>query len=357
MDDQSIDVTSKSKIISIAPLSQDLSVIESVPVIAVGQRSPLIHDNPLGELIIPRLIERSGPKASHRFVEFFTANIRNINTRKAYALAIGDFLAWSDKNGIQDISMINAVMVAAYIESLLKQFSAPTVKQRLAAIRMLFDWFVTGGVIPHNPARSVRGPKHFVKQGLTPVLTAEETRKLIDSIETKTVKGLRDRALIGVMVYSFARVGAVVNMRVEDFYLDSSRPWFRLHEKGGKLHCVPAHKHAAEYVEAYIRIANIGHEKKLPLFRSTKKRFVVSENGLDPNDVLRMIKKRAKAAGLPESVCCHTFRATGITTFLSNGGRLENAQAIAAHESPISTKLYDRTNTPLCMEDVERIKI
>ena len=128
---------------------------------------------------------------------------------------------------------------------------------------MLFDWLVTGQIVANNPATSVRGPKHVVKRGKTPVLTADEARKLLDSIDTSTVIGLRDRALIGVMVYSFARVSAAVTMKVEDFYAEGKRWWLRLHEKGGKRHEVPAHHNADEYLDAYLKAAGISGRKEV----------------------------------------------------------------------------------------------
>jgi integrase len=223
---------------------------------------------------------------------------------------------------------------------------------------MLFDWLVVGQVLPMNPAASVRGPKHIVKRGKTPVLSAEDARKLLDSIDITSVVGLRDRALIAVMVYSFARVGAVVGMRVEDFYQNGRRSWFRLHEKGGKFHEVPAHHNAEAYLDAYLEAAGIAQDKKTPLFRSTRaKTKQLTPNGLTRTDALRMVKRRARAAGLPAAVCCHTFRATGITAYLENGGTIENAQAIAAHESPRTTKLYDRTSDALTLDEIERIAI
>ncbi len=160
---------------------------------------------------------------------------------------------------------IEPLHVAAYVERITAEKSAPTVKQHLAAIRMLFDWLTSGGIIPFNPASSVRGPKFSVKRGKTPVLAADEARQLLDSIDTATLIGLRDRALIGVMVYSFARVGAALGMRVEDYYLEGRRAWFRLHEKGGKRHEVPAHHNADAYLHAYIEAAGIAAEKKSPL--------------------------------------------------------------------------------------------
>src|SRR3990172_4950847 len=158
---------------------------------------------------------------------------------------------------------------------------------------MLFDWLVTGQIVPHNPATSVRGPKHVVKRGKTPVLTADEARQLLDSIDTSTSTGLRDRALIGVMVYSFARVSTAVSMKVEDFYAEGKRWWLRLHEKGGKRHEVPAHHNAEAYMDAYIAAAGIADQKKGPLFRSVDKHRQLTLNPMTRTDVLRMIKRRS----------------------------------------------------------------
>jgi integrase/recombinase XerD len=304
---------------------------------------------------LPTAIARAGEGAAWRFVEFFTANIRNRNTRAAYAQAVAQFFRWCEARGISDLDRIKPVVIAAYIEQ--HAGSSPTVKQHLAAIRMLFDWLVTGQVMPVNPASSVRGPKYVVTRGKTPVLKADQARTLLDSIEMDTIVGLRDRALVGLMCFTFARVSAAVHMRVEDYYQNGKRWWFRLHEKGGKRHEVPAHHNAEAYMDAYLTAVGIADQKKEPLFRSVDKRRHLTENPMTRTDVLRMIKRRALAAGLPSSTCCHTFRATGITAYLENGGTIENAQAIAAHESPRTTKLYDRTSDEITLDEVERIAI
>ena len=310
----------------------------------------------LGFTALPPAIVSAGEKAQRRFIEFFTASIRNKNTRAAYARAVSQFFEWCEKRKLR-LSQLEPIIIAGYIEELQKQQSAPSVKQHLAAIRMLFNYLVIGQVMPMNPAASVRGPKHVVKRGKTPVLTAEQARQLLDSIDISTIIGLRDRALIGVMVFSFARVSAVINMRVEDYYQNGKRWWFRLHEKGGKRHEVPAHHNAENYLDAYLDAAGIASEKKTPLFRTLSRRRELTEDPMYRTDVLRMIKRRALAAGLPYSTCCHTFRATGITAYLENGGTIENAQAIAAHESPRTTKLYDRTSDEITLDEVERIAI
>jgi integrase/recombinase XerD len=306
---------------------------------------------------LPSLIQRAGPRASWRFVEFFAANIRNKNTRAAYAQAVGQFFRWCDRRRIVELEQIRPVVIAAYIEEVMAARSRPTTKQHLAAIRMLFDWLVTGQVVPMNPASSVRGPKYVTKRGKTPVLKSDEARRLLDSIQTDSIVGLRDRALIGIMCYSFARVSAVVNMNIEDYFANGKRWWFRLHEKGGKRHEVPAHHNAESYLDAYIDAAGIWEEKKGPLFRSVDKRRKLTLAPLSRVDVWRMIRRRAKDAGIETAIGCHTWRATGITAYLENHGTIENAQAIAAHESPRTTKLYDRTSDEITLDEVERIAI
>ena len=189
------------------------------------------------------------------------------------------------------------------------------------------------------------------------MLQSDQARALLNSIDLTTIIGLRDRALIGLMCYTFARVSAAIAMRVEDYYQDGKRWWFRLHEKGGKLHAVPAHHNAELYMDAYLHAAGIGENKKTPLFRTVNKNRQLTEFPMTRTDVLRMIKRRVDAIGLPASTSCHTFRATGITAYLENGGTIEKAQAIAGHESARTTKLYDRTPDTITLDEVERIAI
>lgn len=223
---------------------------------------------------------------------------------------------------------------------------------------MLFNWLVVNQVIPTNPAHAVRGPKHVVKKGKTPVLSAEEARILIDAISTDSLIGLRDRALIGLMVYTFARVGAVTKMRGEDVYVQGRRTWVRLHEKGGKRHEMPCHHNLEHYLEAYIEGTGIGTSSKGYLFRTACGRSnQLSDKAMCQADVYRMVSRRADDAGVRTKICCHSFRATGITEYLRNGGKLEVAQQMANHESARTTGLYDRRNDQISLDEVERILI
>jgi site-specific recombinase XerD len=298
------------------------------------------------------------PGAAKRFIEYFAANIRNVNTRRAYLHAVREFAMWCSTQQLHDIVDIEPLHVAAYIEQLTDRLAKPSIKQHLAAIRMLFDWLVVGQVMATNPAAPVRGPKYTVKKGKTPVLTQHESRELLDKIDISTVKGLRDRALIATMIYTFGRVGAVIKMRVEDYYTQGRRGWVRLHEKGGKRHEMPCNHNLEAYLDAYIKAAGLADDLKGFLFLGSRgKTGKLTANPVAQSNVYRMIRRRAMQAGIKTRIGNHTFRATGITQYLRNGGRRELAQQMAAHESPRTTALYDRRDDEVAVDEVERILI
>jgi site-specific recombinase XerD len=310
---------------------------------------------PAPELLAPPLFTPT-PKAAKRVLEFFTAQVNNDHTRKAYLNATRRFAAWCEAHGLHELAAVQPFHVAAFIKELEGQFTPPTVKQHLAALRMLFNWLVTGHVMETNPAHAVRGPKYVVVKGKTPVLTAEEARALLDAIPTDTLTGLRDRALIGVMVYTFARVNAVIGMKVKDYFTQGRRGWVRLHEKGGKEHEVPCNHSLEPLLDDYIAAARIAGDPDGPLFRTTGRK-TGEAHPMWQQDVYRMIQRRAAAADIATKIGNHTFRATGITAYLKNKGTLEHAQTIANHASPRTTKLYDRRSDEISLDEVEKIAI
>jgi site-specific recombinase XerD len=239
--------------------------------------------------MVPALIAAAGDAAGWRYIEFFTANIHNDHTRRAYARACGRFFAWCEQRGLT-LTAIRPFDVAAWVKEL-DEHSAPSVKQQLAAVRMLFDWLVIGQMVPMNPAAAVRGPKHVVKTGKTPVLDAAEWRKLIDSIPTETVRDLRDRALIATLTYSFARIMAALRMKVEDLRPQGAGWRIQLHEKGGKEHAMPCHHALAEALRAYIDAAGIAEDRKGWLFRTSPRHnaTALTEQPMMQADAWRMI--------------------------------------------------------------------
>jgi site-specific recombinase XerD len=240
--------------------------------------------------------------------------------------------------------------------------SAPSVKQRLAAVRHLFDWLVTGQVVPANPATSVRGPRYGRREGVTPVLAPDEARRLLAAIDANAIAGLRDRALIGLMIYTFARIGAALAMQVEDVYVQNRRLWVRLHEKGGKLHKMPCHHTLEAYLDAYLDGAGLRDDPEGPLFLTIRRGAgrrpgALTERAMSQDDAYRMVRRRAADAGIATKIGNHTFRGTGITTYLKNGGTLEKARDMANHADTRTTQLYDRRRDEVSLDEVEKVMI
>ena len=220
--------------------------------------------------VVPALIADLGDEAAWRYVEFFTANIRNPHTRRAYARACSRFFAWCEERGLTLGRDPAASTSPPISRSCSKSISAPGVKQQLAAVRMLFDWLVTGQVVPTNPAAAVRGPKHVVKTGKTPVLEGAEWRKLLDIIPTETrARSARPRADRHPHLLASRASPRRLKMKVEDLRPRGAGWTVRLHEKGGKQHAMPCHHALAEALRAYIDAAGIAEDRKGWLFRTS----------------------------------------------------------------------------------------
>jgi integrase/recombinase XerD len=201
-------------------------------------------------------------------------------------------------------------------------------------------------------------------------LQAGEMRELINSIavvrevkipkkhgggvrEVPDIKGLRDRAAIAIMAYTFARVSAVARLKRADYRIEGKRARLRLLEKGNKEKLVWLHHEAEQFLDAWLAQAQL-EDGEQALFQTLGKTHRLTGEAMSRRDYLRMVKTRAQAAGLPESICNHTFRGTGITVFLQNGGALEAAQDMANHTDPRTTKLYDRRKDLATLSEIER---
>ena len=327
---------------------------EVLPPATIGETGDGGLRDAMGGVTLPHVVADAGEDAAKRFIEYFTVKIANPRTRRAYATAIAQFMRWCEERRV-GLRQIEPLHVATYIRT--RRTAKPTVNQHLAAIRTLCNWLVIQQVIRQNPAAAVKGPRQSSTRGSTPVLTREETRRLLDSIDGSTLAGSRDLAFISTMLYSFARVSAVAGMRVLDFHMHDAQPWLRLHEKGGKRQDIPAHHKAADALRDYIQRGDL-HDPLAPLFQSVNRRGdALTGKPWSPRLALYMVKRRAKAADLPPGTCCHSFRATGITTYLGNGGTIEQAQRIAGHQSPRTTKLYDRNPDTVTITEIEKIVI
>lgn len=315
---------------------------------------------------------------------FFKAEISNVNTRTAYIHAARDFFRHLATNLLTPaLEAITPLHVQSWLDGMTASgLAAPTIKLRLAAVRMLFSALVRAQVLRLNPVTAVKGPKHRVVKGKTPVLAGDEAAQLLRSIDTTTLIGLRDRAIIATMAYTFARIGAVSALECRHVFHQSRRLWLRLSEKGSKCLDVPCHAQLEDALRAWMDAAGHGGEPRAPLFQSFRwdeamtsdetattgqegtvdtlspvSRFrVLTGSSLKPAMAWEMVQRRAKAAGIATHVTNHTFRATGITAYLKNGGTIERAAHIAGHSSTRTTQLYDRRPDDVTIDEIERIR-
>jgi site-specific recombinase XerD len=309
--------------------------------------------------VIPTALGQS-PLAARTYFEFFAGTLPNSNTRAAYGRDVRRFFDWCAARGYEPLS-VTPLHLASYREVLAQKMEPTTVKRHFSALRSLYAWWVEKGVLVTNPVREVKTEKVARSEGKTPALDAEQVRQLLESFEAEDLATnlvrLRDRALIAVMAYSFARVQAVVSLRVRDYAPQGRRSVLRLAEKGGKQRDIPVHHKLEEYLDAYMEAADIAGAKDTPLFRAAAgKTGQLTARPLDRRDAYEMIRRRLKDAGIRGAYSCHSFRATGITNFLENGGSLETAQWIAGHADSRTTKLYDRRNQRAALEDLERVR-
>lgn len=304
------------------------------------------------------LIAWAGEHGAARTFEFLAAAISNLHTRRAYHRATTRFMCWCVGRELA-LEHVQSPHVALYLEELGRTLGVPSVKQHLSALRHWFDWLVTGHVLRINPASAVRGPRYVQHVGKTPVLERDQAKALLDSIVGDDVLARRDKALLAVMLFSFARVGAVVRMKVRDYQgAGTSRACFVLHEKGGRHHPVPAHHQAAELVDAYIAVSGLQGVPHAPLWQGARGAAGrLSGSAITERAVLAIVKRRCKAVGLPPNICNHSFRATGITLHQDAGGDLEAARQLAGHASVKTTQLYNRSGDMRRRAEVERVQL
>jgi len=303
---------------------------------------------------LPAIVVSGGPGAMRRFAEFFAVTIRNRNTRIAYAQAVGRFLDFATERGVTRLDRIQPLHVAAYIES--HPGSPATQKQHLAAIRSLCDWLVVGHILETNPAASVRGPRHVVEKGKTPILSGEQVRQLLDSIAGGELIALRDRALISVLFFCGARISAALRVTPRDLFKHGRSQRIRLHEKGGQVRDLPLHHAARELLNRYIAAAELEAEPAAPIFRVVRE-GQLTDRPLLPARAWEMIQRRRRRSGIDAPAGCHTFRASAITLHRQRGGSLEMTQIFAGHRDARTTRLYDHSSRDLPEAEVERIQI
>lgn len=295
-------------------------------------------------------------RAAERFFGFFTANIRNKDTRRAYYKTAWRFADWCEGRGLLNLAHVKSHHVGAYIEKLQGELSAPSVKQHLAALRMLFDWLVVGHPMKVNPAPAVRGPRYSQTKGKTAALDRDEARALIESIDTSAVTGLRGRALIATMIYTFARIRAVLKMNVRDYFSQRRRGWMHLHGKRGKLYEASCHHKLEAYPDEYVAAAGIAADKDGPLWRTTGRKTGTPYRVPQP-DAYLMIERHLRQAGITAKIGNHSLRARGITDYPKSDGSPAEARRLANHADTRTAQLYDRRSDAASLREYEKVGI
>ena len=306
---------------------------------------------------LPALIAEAGTAAGFAWDEFFNASIRNPHTRAAYRRAVKRFLRWAEPQTVP-LARITPGMVGTYFNQL--QGSPAKRKLHLAALRAFFDALVIRHVVALNPAASVRGERYQVIEGKTPEITAPQARTLMKSIKTATATGLRDLAIIAVLIYTAARAGAVARLCRKHFAYDGSQWTLRFEEKGGKSREIPVRHDLQKLLLDYLKAADPEGKAPgdTPLFRSAfRSTGRLTANAITGLDICRMVKRRLKDAGLPSRLSPHSFRVATVTDLLTQGVPLEDVQFLAGHADPRTTRLYDRRQKSVTRNTVEKISI
>jgi integrase/recombinase XerD len=313
---------------------------------------------------LPDIIHRAGANAVFAAQEFFFGTIRNEHTRRAYLHAVRLFLAWIEKHGggdplVGELTQIAPWHVGKYFEQMKENTSIATRNQHLSALRHFFDGMVTRHAITLNPALSVRGERYAAIEGKTPEISIDQARQLLASLDTTHVIGLRDRAILAILVYTSSRAGAVAKLKRGNFYRAGESWMLHFSEKGGKSREIPVRHDLCELITAYIDAAGLRDAPKdTPLFQSAlKKQRRLSGKAIHVNDICRMMKRRLKDIGLPLLYSPHSFRVTTITDLLTQGVPLEDVQRLAGHADPRTTGLYDRRKRKITRNIVERISV
>jgi integrase/recombinase XerD len=305
--------------------------------------------------LLPGNSESDRTNTAETFLEILGARMRNPNTRSAYRVAWKSFLAFCSKRKLE-LEGVKAYHVGAWLDQ--HPGSKSTQRQHLAAVRLLFDHLMMRGAVEYNPAARARPPRLVRESSHTPVFEEAEIATFLDSINLNSLKGIRDRAIFCVLLYSWCRVSALINLTVADYYERAGQRWLRFQEKRGREHEVPAHSKAREAIDLWLEASGLASNPAAPLFPAYgKDRETIELKHLDRRSILKLVEKRASASGIVKRVCCHSFRATGITEYMNSGGTIEIAQQIAGHKSSSTTRIYDRSQDLLTIEEIERVKI
>jgi integrase/recombinase XerD len=303
----------------------------------------------------PKSIAALGAGAEFAWDEFFAGTLRNRHTRRAYARAVTHFLSWLDAGNLS-LNKTTPGTVGTYLD--LIPVSVPSKKLTLAALRRFFDTLVLRHALVLNPAASVRAERYEAVGGKTPEITPADVRRLLDSIDTTTLVGVRDKALIATLVYTAARAGAVGKLCRSDLVEDGTQYLLRFGEKGGKQREIPVRHDLELLLLELLERRKESANPSEPLFPTSSGRTgTFTTRSMSGGDIWRMVKRRLREASIATRFSPHSFRVATVTDLLNQGVPLGEVQYLAGHADPRTTRLYDRRQKKVTRNLVERISI
>ena len=312
--------------------------------------------------LVPGSSESKRQKTAETLLNILMGHVPNENTRSAYKAAWCSFFKFCSKHNLE-LDRVKPYHVGQWRES--HPGSVATQRQHLAALRLLYDHLLERGLVELNPAARVKAPRLQQESSHTPVFEEEEMKVFLGAINLDSLSGIRDKAIFSVLAYGWVRVSALLALTVEDYYQRQGDHWLRLHEKRGKNHEVPVHSKAREAIDRWLDASGLRSTPTAPLFPAFGKdkktielkqdRKTLKFKPMDRTGIWKLVQVRARACGLEKRVCCHSFRATGITEYMNAGGTLEIAQRIAGHSQLSTTKIYDRSRDRATVAEIERV--
>ena len=273
------------------------------------------------------------------------ANIDNEGTKRIYATALREFMAFIGISRAEDFRIVTRAHVIAWRKQLEERaLSGATVRGKLAALSSLFEHLCDANAVTHNPVKGVKRPKMESYEGKTPALGDHQARALLDAPSAETLKGKRDRAILSVLLFHALRREELCKLKVKDITERRGVKYFRIGGKGGKLRYVPCHSGTLERIDDYLAFSGRGVEEGGALFRPVKNNTNTLDDAITPDGVYRMIRayaKKAKITGI-ERLGAHAMRATAAINALDHGADIAKVQEMLGHANIQTTRIYDR---------------
>lgn len=280
-------------------------------------------------------------------VEWF-ANIENVNTRRAYKSDVHDFMTFAGIRQAEDFRLVKRSHLIAWRKQLeSRALEAATVRRKLSAVASLFDHLCECNAVAFNPADGVKRPNMGANEGKSPALGDEQAKAILEAPAPDTLKGLRDRAILSILLFHGLRRAELCSLTVGDLQSRRGVMHFCVHGKGGKIRFLPVHPHSSQRISEYLERAGHGDKADNALFRPVKNSTADLKKPLTGHGVYKdVVRKYARQLGLdPSAVCVHGLRATAATNALDHEADIAKVQEWLGHASISTTRLYDRRKT------------